>query len=65
MGSFLAPIIADIGMIWLLKELLKKTTALFKICWYVDDLFLAFDNSEDFEDTFNALIRSKIKFDIP
>ena len=53
-GSPLAPVIADIRMNWLLEEVFKKTTASFKIFWYIGDLFLAFDNSEDIENTFNA-----------
>ena len=46
------------------EEVFKKTTASFKIFWYVNDLFLAFDNSEDIEDTFNAFnsIHNKIQF---
>ena len=60
----LAPAIADICMNWLLEEVFKKTTASFKIFRYVDDLFLAFDNSADIEDTFNAFnsIHNKIQF---
>ena len=47
-----------------LEEVFKKTTASFKIFLYVDDLCLAFDNSEDIEDTFNAFnsIHNKIRF---
>ena len=41
---------------WLLEDAFKKTTASFKIFRYVDDLFLAFDNSEDIEDTMNLAI---------
>ena len=64
MGSPLAPAIADICMNWLLEEVFKKITASFKIFWYVDDLFFAFDHSEDIEDTFNAFnsIHNKIQF---
>ena len=63
-GSPMAPAIADICMNWLLVEVCKKTNASFKIFRYVDDLFLAFDNSEDVEDTFNAFnsIPNKIQF---
>ena len=61
MGS---PGIADICMNWLLEEVFEKTTAPFKTFPYVDDLFLAFDNSENIEDTFNTLnsIHNKIQF---
>ena len=64
MGSPQAPAIADICLNWLLEEVFKKTTASFNIFRYVDDLFLAFDNSEVIEDTFNAFnsIHNKIQF---
>ena len=58
MGLPLAPAIADICMNWLLEEVCKKINARFKLFWYVDDLFLAFDSSKDIDDTLNAFKNS-------
>ena len=44
---------------------IQNTIDLFKTSRYVGDLFLTFDSSEDFDDTFNALLQSTIKFNLP
>ena len=59
----LCPDIADICMNWLLEKVFKNAIAPFKIIRYVDDLFLAFDNSQHIDDKADAfnLIHNKIQ----
>ena len=62
MSSLLA--LADICMSWILEQISKKLKTAIIIYHYVDDLFLAFDNKEDIEKTFQLFnsIHPKIKF---
>ena len=63
MRSPLAPAIADICMNWLLEEVFKKTICMKCMNWLLEEV-LAFDYSEDIEDTFNEFnsIHNKIQF---
>ena len=64
MGSPLAPAMADICMNWLTNEVLAKIKNPPVIMYYVDDLFLAFNNPNDVEyvyQIFNS-IHPNLKF---